>query len=230
MNKKIPVFAIAALAGAISQTAMAEVPSFNYMQFDYVVSGDTEVSEGGLSESFDLEQGFGLQGGFEIGDYVMVMGRHLSLDYEDDLGFALGDADNAVFNDMTFIGVGAHIPVADMVDLYGAVGFSRPTFIGIAGEGYGLEVGARANFEMVTASLWYNMGNTDTKVDTDGLAGTESLDIDPEMLGLDVAISFAPDAPELVLGYVDATHEIEGDNFEVDVDYDHFSIGVRKSF
>lgn len=57
MNKKIPVFAIAALAGAISQTAMAEVPSFNYMQFDYVVSGDTEVSEGGLSESFDLEQG-----------------------------------------------------------------------------------------------------------------------------------------------------------------------------
>ena len=68
------------------------------------------------------------------------------------------------------------------------------------------------------------MGDTDTKV------GTESLDIDPELLGLDVAISFAPDAPELVLGYVDATHELKSDNFEVDVDYDHFSIGVRKSF
>ena len=224
MNKKIPVFAIAALAGAISQTAMAEAPSFNYVQFDYVISGDSEVSEGGLSESFDLEQGFGLQGGFEIGDYVMVMGRHLSLDYEDDLGFALGDTDNAVFNDMTFIGVGAHIPVADMVDLYGAVGFSRPTFIGIAGEGYGLEVGARANFEMVTASLWYNMAETDTKI------GGDSLDIDPELLGLDVAISFAPDAPELVLGYVDATHELEIDNDKLDLDYDHFSIGVRKSF
>ena len=224
MNKKTSVFAVAALAGAISQTAMAEAPSFNYVQFDYVVSGDSEISEGGLSESFDLQQGFGLQGGFEIGDYVMVMGRHMSLDYEDDLGFALGEADNAAFNDMTFIGVGAHLPVADMVDIYGAVGFSRPTFIGFAGEGYGLEVGARANFEMVTASLWYNMGETDTKV------GTDSLDIDPELLGLDVAISFAPDAPELVLGYVDATHELKIDNDKLDLDYDHFSIGVRKAF
>ena len=87
-----------------------------------------------------------------------------------------------------------------------------------------LEVGARANFEMVTASLWYNMGQTDTKI------GTDSLDIDPELLGLDVAISFAPDAPELVLGYVDATHELEIDNDKLDLDYDHFSIGVRKSF
>ena len=223
MNKKTSVFAVAALAGAISQTAMAEAPSFNYVQFDYMVSGDSEISEGGVSESFDLEQGFGLQGGFEIGDYVMVMGRHLALDYEDDEGF-FTSAENVAFNDMTFIGVGAHLPVADMIALYGAVGFSRPTFTGFSGEGYGLEVGARANFEMVTASLWYNMGDTDTKV------GSDSLDIDPELLGLDVAISFAPDAPELVLGYVDATHEIESDNFEVDVDYDHFSIGVRKSF
>jgi len=77
---------------------------------------------------------------------------------------------------------------------------------------------------MVTASLWYNMGETDTKV------GTDSLDIDPELLGLDVAISFAPDAPELVLGYVDATHELKIDNDKLDLDYDHFSIGVRKSF
>ena len=176
-----------------------------------------------MSESFDLEQGFGLQGGFEIGDYVMVMGRHVSLDYEDDEDFFV-EADNVVFNDMTFIGVGAHLPVADMIALYGAVGFSRPTFTGFSGEGYGLEVGARANFEMVTASLWYNMGDTDTKV------GSDSLDIDPELLGLDVAISFAPDAPELVLGYVDATHELKIDNDKLDLDYDHFSIGVRKSF
>ena len=55
MNKKISVFAIAALAGAISQTAMAEAPSFNYVQFDYVVSGDSEVSSGGLSDSLDLQ-------------------------------------------------------------------------------------------------------------------------------------------------------------------------------
>ena len=46
MNKKTSVFAVAALAGAISQTAMAEAPSFNYVQFDYVVSGDSEISEG----------------------------------------------------------------------------------------------------------------------------------------------------------------------------------------
>ena len=45
--------------GATGQHAFADAPSFNYVQFDYVVSGDSEVSEGGMSESFDLEQGFG---------------------------------------------------------------------------------------------------------------------------------------------------------------------------
>jgi len=224
MNKKLSVFAVAALAGAISQTAMAEVPSFNYVQFDYVISGDSEFKSGGVSESFDLEQGFSLQGAFEIGEYGMVMGRHMSLDYEDDQGVALGSVDNAVFNDLTFIGVGAHFPLADMLDVYGAVGFSRPTFVSIGGQGYGLELGARANFEMVTASLWYNMGRTDTK------SGPDTVDIDPEVLGLDVAIEFAPDAPQLVLSYVDATHELELGTTELDAEYDHFSIGVRKTF
>lgn len=225
MNKKIATLAFATLMGATGQHAFADAPSFNYVQFDYVVSGDSEISGSGApSESFDLQQGFGLQGGFEIGDYVMVMGRHLSLDYEDDVGF--GVAENATLNDLTFIGVGAHFPVAEMLDLYGAVGFSRPTLLNAAGEGYGLEVGARANFEMVTASLWYNMGDTDAKESF----GSETLDIDPELLGLDVAISFAPDAPELVLGYVDATHEAKVGSDNIDVDYDHFSIGVRKSF
>ncbi|MEP5231379.1 MAG: outer membrane beta-barrel protein [Alloalcanivorax sp.] len=226
MNKKITTLAFATLMGATGQHAFADAPSFNYVQFDYVVSGDSEIKQDGFpSESLDLQQGFGLQGGFEIGDYVMVMGRHMSLDYKDDeIGFGL--AENTALNDMTFIGVGAHFPLADIVDLYGAVGFSRPTLISAAGEGYGLEFGARANFEMVTASLWYNMGDTDTKESF----GSDTLDIDPELLGLDVAIAFAPDAPELVLGYVDATHEVKIADDKLDVDYDHFSIGVRKSF
>lgn len=227
MNKKIATLAFAALIGATGQHAFADAPSFNYVQFDYVVSGDSKISQAGSpSNSLDLQQGFGLQGGFEIGDYVMVMGRHLSLDYDDDQGGSFSGVENTALNDMTFIGVGAHFPLADVVDLYGAVGFSRPTLVAMAGEGYGLEVGARANFEMVTASLWYNMGDTET----DASMGAGSVDIDPELLGLDVAISFAPDAPELVLGYVDATYEAEIGTAKVDVDYDHFSIGVRKSF
>ncbi|WP_323775207.1 outer membrane beta-barrel protein [Alcanivorax sp.] len=227
MNKKIATLAFATLMGATGQHAFADAPSFNYVQFDYVVSGDSEVNpDGAPSESLDLQQGFGLQGGFEIGDYVMVLGRHLSLDYDDDAGAGLTGVENTALNDMTFIGVGAHFPLADMVDLYGAVGFSRPTLVGMAGEGYGLEVGARASFDMVTASLWYNMGDTET----DASVGSGSVEIDPELLGLDVAIAFAPDAPELVLGYVDATHEAEIGTTKVDVDYDHFSIGVRKSF
>ena len=226
MNKKIATLAFATLMGATGQHAFADAPSFNYVQFDYVVSGDSEVSSGGVSDSLDLQRGFGLQGGFEIGDYVMVLGRHLSLDYDDDQGFGLTGVENTALNDMTFIGVGAHFPLADVVDLYGAVGFSRPTLVAMAGEGDGLEGGARANFDMVTASLWYNMGDTET----DASVGSGSVDIDPELLGLDVAISFAPDAPELVLGYVDATHEAEIGTTKVDVDYDHFSIGVRKSF
>ena len=73
MNKKIATLAFATLMGTTGQHAFADAPSFNYVQFDYVVSGDSEVSEGGMSESFDLEQGFGLQGGFEIGDYVICL-------------------------------------------------------------------------------------------------------------------------------------------------------------
>ncbi len=121
MNKKIATLAFATLMGATGQHAFADAPSFNYVQFDYVVSGDSEVSSGGVSDSLDLQRGFGLQGGFEIGDYVMVLGRHLSLDYDDDQGFGLTGVENTALNDMTFIGVGAHFPLADVVDLYGAV-------------------------------------------------------------------------------------------------------------
>jgi len=225
MNKNVTALAFASLVAVAGQPVLADAPSFNYVQFDYIVSGDTEVKSAGASESFDLQQGYGLQGAFEIGDYAFVMGRHMSLDYEDDIGLGLGaDLDNAVMNDMTFIGVGGHYLVADLVDLYGAVGFSRPTLLNIAGEGYGLEIGARANFGMVNAGLWYNMGRTDTK------AGGDSLDIDPELLGLDVAIEFAPDAPQLVLSYVDAKHEVKIGNDKLDAEYDHFSIGVRKTF
>ena len=77
---------------------------------------------------------------------------------------------------------------------------------------------------MIEAALWYNMGSTDTK------AGSQTVDIDPELLGLDVAISFAPEAPQLVLGYVDATHELKAGATDADIEYDYFSIGVRKSF
>lgn len=225
MNKKVAALIVAAMVAALGQPALADAPSFNYVQFDYIVSGDTEIKSGGVSESLDLQQGLGLNGAFEIGDFAFVMGRHMSLDYEDDLGLSLAsEIENSVVNDMTFVGVGGHYLVGDLVDLYGAVGFSRPTFLNISGEGYGLEIGARANFEMITASLWYHMGRTDTKV------GNDTVDIDPEMLGLDVAIEFAPDAPQLVLGYVDATNELKIGSTDADVDYDHFSIGVRKSF
>ncbi|MED5387577.1 MAG: outer membrane beta-barrel protein [Pseudomonadota bacterium] len=225
MNKKVAGLTFAALVAVAGQPALADAPSYNYVQFDYIVSGDSEIDTGPASESLDLQQGYGIQGAFEIGDYVMVMGRHMSLDYEDEIGFIIGDVvDNSVVNDMTFIGIGGHVAVTDMLSLYGAVGFSRPTFFSIAGEGYGVEVGARANIEMVTASLWYNASNTDTDV------GNDTVDIDPEMLGLDVAIEFAPDAPQLVLGYVDATNELDVGTAEADIDYDHFSIGVRKTF
>ncbi|MCG8437813.1 MAG: hypothetical protein MI751_06990 [Pseudomonadales bacterium] len=224
MNKKTMRVAMATVIAAAGQHVMAEAPSYNYVQFDYVVSGDTQLKSSGLSsESLDVEQGFALQGAFEIGDYMLVMGRHHALDYDDSDGTFLG-VDNAVINDMTFIGVGAHLPIADMLDVYGAVGFSRPTYTNVAGEGYGLEVGARVNVEMIEAALWYNMGSTDTK------AGSQTVDIDPELLGLDVAISFAPQAPQLVLGYVDATHELKAGATDADIEYDYFSIGVRKSF
>lgn len=210
---------------SLAATAQAETPSFNFVQFDYIVSGDASADLGGGTGTVDVNQGYGLQGAFEIGELAFVTGRSIDLNYDDKDGDIFGPSDSIVFTDMTFVGAGVHVPVADIAEIYGALGFARPTVAFYAGEGFGVEVGARANVGMAEVGLWYQTAKTSNK------ASGEDLDIDPSILGLDVAFNFSPDAPQLVLGYMDGKNTLKGDTGpDLDVDFKNFSIGVRKTF
>lgn len=230
MNAKHLSLCIASALGLAAGSAQAAEPlSFNYIGFDYVISGDTtfDVSTG-ASESFDLTRGYGIKGAFEIGDIFFVTGEVLNLDYDDEdnaLGVVAGSKAIAL-NDYTFIGAGAHMPVGDMVEVYGALGLIRPMFLNIAADGFGVKLGGRVAAGMTEIDLWYQVGQAE--MDING----NTADNDPSMFGLDVAINFAPDAPQLVLGYADGKFAVDTDGagLDVDMDFDHFSIGVRKTF
>lgn len=230
MNTKHLSLCIASALGLAAGSAQAAEPlSFNYVGFDYIVGGETTFDiSSGASESFDLTRGYSIKGAFEMGDIFFVTGETLNLDYDDSddaLGVIAG-SDAVALNDYTFIGAGAHMPVGDMAEIYGALGLIRPMFLNIAGDGFGVKLGGRVAAGMTEIDLWYQVGQADMDIDGD------SVDNDPSMFGLDVAINFAPDAPQLVLGYADGEFAVDtnGAGLDVDMDFDHFSIGVRKAF
>jgi len=230
MNAKHLSLCIASALGLTAGAAHAADPlSFNYIGFDYVVAGDTTFdSSGGGSVELDLTRGYGIKGAFEVGDIFFVTGETLQLDYDDSddaLGVIAG-SEAIALNDYTFIGGGAHMPVGDMVEVYGAVGLIRPMFLNFAADGFGVKLGGRVAAGMTEIDLWYQVGQAE--LDIDG----NDVDNDPSMFGLDVAINFAPDAPQLVLGYVDGEFAIDtnGAGLDADIMFDHFSIGVRKAF
>lgn len=230
MNAKHLSFCIASALGLAAGSAQAADPlSFNYVGFDYVVSGDTTFDvSGGASESFDLTRGYAIKGAFELGDIFFVTGETLQLDYDDsdDVLGVIAGSEAVALNDYTFIGAGAHMPVGDMVEIYGALGLIRPMFLNLAGDGFGVKLGGRVAVGMTEIDLWYQVGQAELDIDGD------NVDNDPSMFGLDVAINFAPDAPQLVLGYADGEFAVDTDGagLDVDMDFDHFSIGVRKAF
>src|SRR5690606_30540008 len=102
----------------------------------------------------------------------------------------------------------------------------RPMFLNLAGDGFGVKLGGRVAVGMTEIDLWYQVGQAELDIDGD------NVDNDPSMFGLAVAINFAPDAPQLVLGYADGEFAVDTDGagLDVDMDFDHFSIGVRKTF
>ena len=225
MNKKLKLItAITAVTSALTFSAPghAEAPSMNYVQFDYLVSGSADPSDlSMLTKNADVAGGYNVAGSFALNDMFFVSGESLtpSLDASDD-----GGPDMASAADQTFVGAGIQMPVADSMLVYGQAGLARATFVNEAGHGFGFKVGARARLGQVDLGAWYRMMKT--SVDD----GTDSYDIDPSAFGVDAAISFSPDAPQLVLGYQDGSTDVSSDTLDGSLDYNHFSIGVRKTF
>lgn len=228
--KKISRFGAAAITASsallmgLSATAQAETPSFNFVQIDYVLSGEAKLDGGFGSPKLDAEDGFGLKGAFEIGNLFFVSAEMLDVNYDDKLGNFNVAGETVVVTDSSFVGGGMHFPVVDMAELYAEVGLSRATFANYVGTGYGFKVGARANLGIAEIGAWYQKSQTDFK------AGATSVDYDPEAMGLDVAFTFAENAPQLVLGYAEATYELDVAATSADIDTDNFTIGVRRTF
>lgn len=207
----------------LSATAHADTPSFNFVQVDYIISGDADAGmfygPGPLSK-FEVSEGLGLKGAFEVGDLFFVSGETQDITYENS-----PFVQDFVVTDSTFVGGGAHFPVADMAELYAQVGLARATIANYAANGYGLKLGARVNVGIAEFGAWYQKSEAEFK------PGSMTLDYDPEVMGLDVALTFAENAPQLVLGYTEATYELSASNLpSIDIDTDNFSIGVRKTF
>src|SRR5690606_20401802 len=125
MNVKRLLLCITPVVGLATGSAQAADPlSFNYIGFDYVISGDTtfDISTG-VSEDFDLTRGYAIKGAFELGDVFFVTGETLQLDYDDAEGMlgVISASEALALNDYTFIGAGAHMPVGEVVEVYGAV-------------------------------------------------------------------------------------------------------------
>lgn len=228
MIRKHTLKAAIGAATLVAGVAQAEAPSLNEVEIGYVLSGDTEISVPGTKETLDLDQGYSLKGSFEVGEYVLVSAETLDLTYEDDvgLGTSSGSGEPVVFNDYTFIGAGGYMPFADQFTLYGQVGIMRPTFFSFDADGFGVKLGAKASFEMVEIGLSYQTGNADLKV------GPDTLDVDPTIIGLDVALSFSPDWPQAVLSYADAKFELDGSAIsgKADVEFAPVSLGIRQKF
>lgn len=190
----------AVLVMSLSATAQADIPSFNLVQVDYILSGSADAGMfygPGPASDFDVKDGLGLKGSFEIGDVFFVSGETQDINYENTpfvQDFALTDS--------SFIGAGVHFPLADMAELYAQVGLARATIANYAANGYGFKAGARVNIGIAEFGAWYQKSEADFKPSVD------SVDYDPEAVGVDVALTFAEDAPQLVLGYTEATYEL----------------------
>lgn len=59
---------------ALSAPAIADSPSFTYIELEYIAAGDFEISDGSLSASVDMD-GFALSGSAELGIFLLQASR-----------------------------------------------------------------------------------------------------------------------------------------------------------
>ena len=125
-----------------NQTALAEPPSFTYVELEYIAAGDFEVSSGTLSVNVDLE-GFALNASAELGIFILQLSR-FELESDELLGSRFEDSISTLALGMAF-----ELPQAQ---IYGLVRGRRDelTLSGLFNEeddadSVGIEAGFRFN-------------------------------------------------------------------------------------
>ena len=127
------VFSIGAitLATGLSVPASAQDMSYSFIEATYL---DTEIDD----NNFDVDgDGFGVSGAIELNETLFLQA-----------GYASQDFDFSIDLDQFNVGIGAHLPLAENVDLVGAVNYIDAEvdtrFGDIDDDGYGLDLGVRA--------------------------------------------------------------------------------------
>jgi hypothetical protein len=195
--------------------------SFNFVQLDYVFSGDTSIETGNQKQDFDLSRGFAVKGAFEFCHMFYFGGEVLTFDYDGSVGGP--DEDIYTVNDMSFFGPGAYVGITENIQAYAQIGLQTVHYIYVPLEGFGAKVGARAKIGPTELNAWYQYG------DTDGDVNNQTLMLEPTLYGVELALEFAPKMPELVIGYMDGKLEgdVEDTTTTLDIDPSHASLGVR---
>lgn len=151
-------FLVAVFALFLAVPAMAESPSYNFIQVGYQ---SVEIDLGG---GFDVDgDGYGLGGAFEIGDQMFGFASYGKTDFDFDVDLTQVQA-----------GLGYRTGVSDNTDFFATAAYieaevSAPGFGSADDSGYGVGIGIRSNVTDLgdgadgTAfggGIWFNLADS----------------------------------------------------------------------
>jgi len=188
--------------------SLADSPSFSYVGFEYVASGNFDISDGRTSVDIDLD-GFALTGSVELGIFFLQASQ-FELESEDILGGNIEDSITTLAAGVTF-----ELP---QTQVYGLIrgrrddislragGFSEDEDFGFVG----VEAGVRVNLTD-RLELNANLGVPSADDGTSFGAGAQFFVTD----NLGITLDF---------------RRLEAEEDDIEAEFDTTSIGVRFSF
>lgn len=134
---KYRVLLAALLAAPLA--AFAEGLSYNYVQLDWMASGDAEAEGPGFNTDGDAD-GLSLGGVFSFSDMLFVTASYADVDVDLDSG---GSVDGQALS----VGIGAHSnQFTGNIDLFGVLSYNDVELGSNDDSGFGIEIGARTMF------------------------------------------------------------------------------------
>ena len=155
-------YSVVLFALALTAPAMAEQPSYNYLQAGYQ---KVEIDLGGILGDVDGD-GYQLSGSFEIGDSAYFFAGYSSASFDFDI-----DADQIE------AGIGYHHGMSSNTDFYANVAYVKAEVdvggVGSADEdGYGVAIGIRSNVsdavELEVSVSYVDLGDDNDSTAFDG--------------------------------------------------------------